>query len=78
MTRDELDGIVREELQHLPRIDDGSDQNGLRMMYNMIRRRELGRNPGTSKVESLRLAIRAVRQSNPRFTPHYDVRYFAG
>lgn len=76
MKKTELDRLVSEELQHIPRIDEGSDQNALRMMYNMIRRRELGRRPAAPRAESLGLAVRAVQQSDPVFSPKYDAYYF--
>jgi hypothetical protein len=77
MKRHELDERVSAELEHIPKADDGSDQNALRMAYNMIRRRELTRNPAAPEKDSLELAVRAVREGNPGFLPHYDESYFA-
>ena len=76
MKRQELDARVSTDLEHIPKADDGSDQNALRMAYNMIRRRELARNRAAPKKDRLELAVRAVREGNPGFIPQYDESYF--
>lgn len=76
MKRKLLDVIVAEELDHIDRGPKGSDQNALRMVYNMIRRRDLGRNPDTPRAQSILRAIEAVRRDSPGFSPLYDKDYF--
>ena len=77
MKREQLDCIVGEELDHIPEGSKGSAQQELRLAYNMIHRRELGRNPNSSKEESLRYAIDAVRVKSPDFQAEHDRHYFA-
>jgi hypothetical protein len=76
-TRDEIEGIVSSELEHIPRGLRGSSQNMLRMLYNMLRRHSLTISiiPPT-KEEVLREAVNAVREEDPDFTPEYDKDFF--
>jgi hypothetical protein len=76
MKRDLMNQVVSDELDHIDQGEKGSDQNGLRLVYNMIRRRDLGRNPATPRAQSLQHAIEATRQSSPDFMPRYDQSYF--
>lgn len=69
MRRVELDRLVGHELEMIPRGPKHSEQNAFRMIYNMIRRRELGRDPQAPASESLDMAIRAVRAGSPGFRP---------
>jgi hypothetical protein len=71
-----LDAIVAEELDHIEKGTNGSDQNALRMVYNTVRRRDLGRNPDTPRTQSLLRAIEAVREGSPGFAPLYHKDYF--
>jgi hypothetical protein len=77
MKRAPLDKMLSEELEHIAKDVKGSDQNAFRMMYSMIRRRDLGRNPATPGSQSLRRAIEAIRESSRDFVPQYDEEYFS-
>ena len=72
MKRKLLDAIIAEELDHIDRGAKGSDQNALRIVYNTVRRRDLGRNPDTPRAQSLLRAIEAVREGSPGFAPLYN------
>lgn len=76
MKRELLNKMVSEELIHIVRDIKGSEQNAFRMMYNMVRRRDLGRDPATPRTESLGRAIQAIQESSPQFVAQYDEGYF--
>jgi len=76
MKREELNKKVTEELEHIPKDLRGSTQNELRMLYNLIRRRELGQNPASSAKGSLLKAIETLRKDKPDFSPIYDRDFF--
>jgi len=76
MKRDELNKKVTEELQYIPKDIRGSTQNELRMLYNLIRRRELGRNSASQTKDSLLKAIETLRKDKPDFLPIYDRDFF--
>ena len=76
MKRKLLDAIVAEELDHIERGTNGSDQSALRMVYNMVRRRDLGRSPDGPRAQSLLRAVEAVREGRPSFRLQYDETYF--
>jgi hypothetical protein len=76
MKRDELNKKVTEELDHIPRGLRGSTQNEFRMRYNVIRRRDLGRNPASLAKDSLLKAIETARNDEPGFMPSYDRKFF--
>lgn len=66
--------MLREELSHVPRGD--FSQNELRMVYNIERRHDLGRNPVAPRDGSLKAAIASVESRHPRFRPTYDTGFF--
>ena len=74
--REELNSKLAEELEHLPRGPRGSKQNELRLFYNMVRRRDLGRRPSTTAYESLLYCIDYLKQEDPSFIPIYDHSFF--
>lgn len=76
MKREQMNRIVNEELSHIPRGAKRTLQRGLRMMYNMIRRRELARNPSARRSDSLALAIKRIRDNEANFNPQYDKSFF--
>ena len=78
VTREEMQRVVDEELDHIPKGDRRSAQNELRMTYNMLRWRSLGPNAeGTqTKEDVLREASKSVRGRHPSFAPQYDSDYF--
>lgn len=75
MKREELTGIVKSELKHIPKGDRGSPQNELRRLYNARRRHDLTK---TEKVkeETLQYCIQAVKKDHPDFIPKYDEDFF--
>ena len=76
MKRQELNQIVGQELEHIEMGHKGSVQNEFRMLYNMVRRRELGRDASAPPSDSLRKAVDAVREHDSEFIPEYDSTYF--
>jgi len=73
----EMTQTVREELQHIPRGD--AQQQELRMLYQVLRMKSLGRKgKGESKEEVLKEAIASVKEWKPNldFKPQYDEDYF--
>ena len=75
MKRDLLNALVGEDLEHIPRGD--LDQNTLRSVYNMSRRRYLARDPLAPQRRTLSAAVQQIRNNNPTFIPTYDSDYFA-
>ena len=65
MNRDEMNTIVGEELEHIPRGDNA--QNLLRFLYNMVRRRDLKH--GKPVEESLGYCISKVKEYHPDWEP---------
>lgn len=76
MKKDEMNLKVEEELEHIPRWLRGSRQNELRGLYNMVRRRDLGREPLAPAYSSLLYCIDYLRQGDPSFIPKYDEDFF--
>jgi len=76
VTADVLNRLLREELVHIPRGD--FPQNELRMVYNIERRHDLARDPGVSRLASLRAAIDSVQGRHPAFAPTYESAFFGG
>jgi hypothetical protein len=76
MRREELNRIIGEELGNIPEGNKGSAQQELRWLYNMTRRKDLGRNPNTPRSRSLQYAIERIKERNPDFHPEYDEHYF--
>lgn len=60
MTATELNRIVASELERIPHGAKGSMQNEVRMLYNMVRRRNLGRGTAESSGDTLRHCVAAV------------------
>ena len=79
MRRDEMNRVLDEELDHIPRGPRRSAQNLLRAVYRMRRANSLGRkadgDPGRGAV--LADAIEAVRGPEPGAELRYDATYFA-
>jgi len=76
MKREQLNRIVGDELDHIPRGPKGSAQNEFRLVYNRRRRVDLGRDPSTPRKESVQRAAQSVTAYNPGFEPEYDTQYF--
>ena len=78
MKREQLDRTVAEEaLRHIPKRPEYPAQQDLRMLFNMRRQRDLGRDPTTPKGETLRYAIDFVKKDCKDFESEYDKDYFA-
>jgi len=68
--------MVKDELEHVPK--GRQPQQELRMMYQMLRMRSLGKKGGGEPREDvLKEAIESVKKRNPGFIPRYDKEYFA-
>lgn len=62
---------VNTELEHIPRGN--QSQNGLRMLYQMLRMHSLGKKAKTkaTKEDILLEAIDYLKKQHPDFIPHY-------
>lgn len=72
----EMRETVNEELKHIPR---GSwPQNMLRMFYQPLRMRSLGKKAKTNKTKEdvLLESINAVKREYPGFAPEYENKFF--
>jgi hypothetical protein len=80
MTREEMTQRVNMELAHIPRnradYENEPAQRELRMVFNMLRRHMLARDPDTAPGITLSAAIESVRQRHPTFAAVYDAAYF--
>ena len=74
MNRQELTDIVNEELEHIPRGFE-LPQRELRLVYNMVRRRDIGK--GKTKEEALLYCIDLIMKDNPTWKPEYDNSFFS-
>ena len=77
MTPQEIDSVVEAELAHI--ADSPEPQSELRMLYNMKRRRSLGRAVNRQKSPSQVLAecIQYLKILNPNYQFQYDRVFFA-
>lgn len=76
MERQAMNLMLQAELEHVGDGDRGSEQNVFRAIYNMRRRRDLGKDPETPRLISLTHAIQATQSDAPDFIPLYDGDYF--
>lgn len=76
MKRDEMNGKVAVELEHISKGDAASPQNELRMLFNLVRRRDLGEDPTAPASSALRKAIATIARDHPGFSPSIDHRFF--
>lgn len=76
LKREEMNEVIREELEHIPRGD--SLQNDLRAIYPINRKRSLGKNAKTiaTKEEILTKSIDFIKNQHSSFKPQYDPGFF--
>jgi hypothetical protein len=74
MKKEEMDRIIKFELEYIPAGSIGSIQNKLRFFYNGLRRKGMAK--GMTREESLRDAINHVKKSYPGFDPEFDQEFF--
>lgn len=71
---EEMNKIIKFELECIPRGPKGSIQNKLRFYYNAYRRRDLAR--GKQREESLKDAINRLKEEYPDFNSMFDEDFF--
>ena len=77
MEKNEMDKLIDEELERIPRGHSGSGQNELRNFYAMRRKNCLKDNPRQSPAEAFHKAVEDVRKNDPDFSPSVtDPSYF--
>lgn len=74
MKIEEMNRIIRFELEYIPNGSSGSIQNKLRYYYNLFRRKGIVK--GWSREESLRNAIERLKEDCPGFDPEFDEKFF--
>jgi len=74
MKIEEINRIIRFELEYIPKGSKGSNQNKLRFYYNAYRRRGMAK--GKSREECLKDAINRLREDHPNFNPTFDKKFF--
>lgn len=78
MKREKMEGMVREELVHIPRGERGSPQNELRAGYNMLRRHDLSIPNPEGRKTTITKMIEQLKKSPDAITfPfQYDKEFF--
>lgn len=74
MKIEEMNRIIKFELEYIPNGSSGSIQNKLRYYYNLFRRK--GMVKGWSREECLRNAIERLKEDCPSFDPKFDEKFF--
>jgi hypothetical protein len=74
MKRQEMEKIIKSELEYIPNGSSGSTQNKLRFFYNGFRRK--GMVKGMTREDSLIEAIHRVKEDYPSFDPEFDEEFF--
>ena len=74
MKREEINRIIKFELEYIPKSSTGSIQNKLRYHYNIFRRKGIVK--GMSREECLRDAIDRLKEDYPSFDPKFDEDFF--
>lgn len=72
--KEEMNKIIKFELEYIPNGSSGSIQNKLRFFYNGFRRK--GMVSGMAREDSLRDAINYLKESYPSFEPEFDEKFF--
>ena len=67
MKKEEMRRKIDEELKHIPRSFEGSDQNLLRAYYNSMRMTDLGRNPSSPGKRDSNQGHRGDKEGQPPF-----------
>lgn len=76
MNKDEIQKAVVEDLEHLPRSEDGSAQNLFRSAYRMAKGYDLQRYAQTPKKDTFRKVLSVLQQQHPDFFPVCNKNYF--
>jgi hypothetical protein len=78
MEREQIQKIIKGELEHIPKGLKGSPQNQLRNLYTVMREHSLGKHVVNkiTKEEVLMQAIDSIIINNPEFKPDYDSNFF--
>jgi hypothetical protein len=74
MKAKEMNRVLKEELDHIPREYGNLPQNMLRAVYNSTRR--YGLKLGEGKEKALARSIEALKKDYPAWRPSYDREYF--
>ena len=74
MKKEEMNRIIKFELEYIPKGAIGSTQNKLRYYYNIFRRKGIVK--GMSREECLRNAIDRLKEDYPSFDPKFDEDFF--
>jgi hypothetical protein len=78
MKQNEMNRILKEELQHISDSKRGH-QKDFRMVYNIVRRRDLAQNPASPRRESFLKCIETMGQTSTDFNPldlDFDSNFF--
>jgi len=74
MKKEEMNRIIKFELEYIPKGSTGSAQNKLRYHYNIFRRKGIAK--GISREECLKDAIDRLKEDHPSFDPKFDDDFF--
>ena len=74
MKRAEINEIIKQELEYIPKGSKGSVQNRLRFQYSAFRRKGIIK--GKSRQECLKETIDQLKTNNPGFEPEFDRSFF--
>ncbi len=71
-----MEAAIREEMEHIPKGEKGSAQQDARLLYNMVRLRDLGRDEQTPRNVTLGYVVNRVVEMNPGAVIDYDRDFF--
>ena len=74
MKRAEINELIKQELEYIPKGSKGSIQNRLRFRYSAFRRKGLTK--GKSRQECLKETIDLLKENDPGFQPEFDKSFF--
>ena len=74
MKRTEINDLIKQELEYIPKGSKGSIQNKLRFQYTAYRRK--GIINGKTRQECLKETIEQLKANNPGFQPEFDQNFF--
>jgi hypothetical protein len=74
LKRAEINEIIKQELEYIPKGSKGSIQNRLRFHYSAFRRKGISK--GKSRQECLKETIDLLKTNNPGFQPEFDKSFF--
>ena len=74
MKRAEINELIKQELEYIPKGSKGSIQNRLRFHYSAFRRK--GITKGKSRQECLKETIDLLKEDDPGFQPEFDKGFF--